>query len=95
MYPAANAADPTSAAATVCFLAAIPVVVTRVRAKSTRTPSAKKTSCSRTIAMRAAANPSEIIPGRDHVRRTRSQTVTNSATANAEQACENGGAMYE
>ena len=51
-------------------------------------------SCSLTMAISAPANPSATTPGTDHVWRTRSQIVTKSATANAEQACENGGAMY-
>ena len=40
------------------------------------------------------AKASTNAPPTDHVRRTCSHTDTNSATANAEHACENGGATY-
>ena len=62
--------------------------------KSTAGPSAQNMSCSRTIAISAAANPSAVIPPRLHVRRTFTQIATKIATANAEHACEKGGATY-
>ena len=51
-------------------------------------------SCSRTIAISAPAAPRATAPATLHVCRTFNQIVTNNATANAEHACENGGAMY-
>ena len=42
----------------------------------------------------APDSPSATAPRTVHVRLTCSQTVTNTATATAEHACENGGAMY-
>ena len=52
------------------------------------------TSCSRTIAISAASAPSAAPPPSVQRSRTRSQTARNAATANAEQACDIGGAMY-
>ena len=46
------------------------------------------------MAISAAASPSATACGTDHVRRACSHTVTKSATANAEQACDIGGATY-
>ena len=68
--------------------------VNRARAKSKRGPSAIKMSCSLIIASRAAQTPSRKVPLTLHSRRTCSHTVTNSATPNADTACENGGATY-
>src|SRR5215203_2954678 len=67
---------------------------TNATTKSTTGPIARNASCSRTIAINAAQIPSANVPLAYQVRRTCSQTVMNSATANAEHACENGGATY-
>ena len=57
-------------------------------------PTTKKTACSRTITISAQTAPSPIRPPSDHVSRTRNQTATNSAAANALQAWLKPGAMY-
>ena len=57
-------------------------------------PTAKNASCSRTIAISAALAPSATSPPSDQSSRTRSQVTTNSATANADVACDIGGATY-
>ena len=62
--------------------------------KSRAGPRAMNTSCSRTIAINPADSPSAKVPAGDHALRTCSQTDTNTATLNAEQACEKGGATY-
>ena len=62
--------------------------------KSTIGPMTKNTSCSRTIAMRAAKQPRRAMPRIDHLSRTRNHVTTNAATAKAEHACAIPGAMY-
>ena len=95
----ANAAQPATPAATIVRVCLAPLPLSNrprmaVTAKSTAGPATKKMSCSRTIAISAPQRPSAMAPRTRHSRRTCSQTVTKSATANAEHAWENGGATY-
>ena len=71
-----------------------PSVPSAQRQQSSAGPHASRTSCSRTIPVSAVTAPNAIMPGTDHVVRTRSQMLTRSATVNAEQACAMGGATY-
>src|ERR1700752_1673635 len=65
-----------------------------LQVRSTTGPSARNTSCSRTRAISAAERPSALAPPRLQRSRTFNQIVTNSATGNAEHACEYGGDTY-